>query len=176
MSNEVGKTLKEAPKVGDRVVLPADYKGGGLWYSFNVGKAGSVIELNGCDEVTVRFDHGTEDYGRWRFLMPEGAPTAPEQAAPTHIVIEGVRYALTPEPEAPAEEKRRMFWAGEVWRDVDGDLMLVLNVDDAETGMPATVYLNGGCSGDMGHADPNDGDFFAYRSLAAAIKAGETFE
>ena len=175
MSNEVGKTLKEAPKVGDRVTLPADYKGGSIWYVELAGTSGRITHVNGL-AASVEFDNGRMDNGDWRYLAPESTPTAHDKDASTHTVIEGVRYKVTPEPEAPAEEKRRMFWAGEVWGDVDGDLMLVLDTDDAETGMPATVYLNGGCSGDMGHADPNDGDFFAYPSLAAAIKAGETFE
>lgn len=179
MSNEVGKTLKEAPKIGDRVTLPADYKGGSIWSVSLAGTSGRITHVNGL-AANVEFDNGKTDYGSWTALTPESTPAVPDQAAPTHIVIEGVRYALTPEPEdepeGEPEQKRRTPQAGEVWGDVDGDLMLVFDTDDAETGMPATVYLNGGRSGDMGHADPNDGDFFAYRSLAAAIKAGEKFE
>lgn len=170
MSNEAGKTLKEAPKVGDRVTLHS------AWLQIAAGESGVVTEVRGPFGVRVKFDNGLEDYGFWTDLTPESTPAVPDQAAPTHIVINGTRYKLTPEPEGETEQKRRTPQAGEIWWDMDGDLMLVFDTDDAETGMPATVYLNGGCSGDMGHADPNDGDFFAYPSLAAAIKAGETFE
>lgn len=158
-------------KIGERVkVVGSDYA-----MKSSVGETGVIEDVLGDDKYGVRLDRGDWD-SAYETDLQLITPAAPQQAAPTHIVIEGVRYKLTPEPEGEPEQKRRTPQAGEVWWDMDGDLMLVLDTDDAETGMPATVYLNGGCSGDMGHADPNDGDFFAYPSLAAAIKAGETFE
>lgn len=167
MSNETGKTLKEAPKVGDRVTLPADYKGGGMWFLWLAGTSGRVTELEGS-KATVKFDNGVEDHGRWTALMPENTPTAPEQAAPTHIVIEGVRYKLTPEPEdAPGE--KRLAQQGEVWRSHQGHLLLVFCV--GETGRLHVLNLSDSFT-ELEHEQST----FAYRSLAAAIKAGETFE
>lgn len=182
MSNEVGKTLKEAPKVGDRVRLPADYKGGSIWYVELAGTSGRVTHVNGL-AANVEFDNGKTDYVYWTALIPESAPTVPDQAAPTHIVIEGVRYKLTPEPEAPAEEKKEAR-VGEVWRDCFSNLLLIARVG---TSQAQAVHLwksraDRHWGGPVGYEDGamvghDVSDWtFAYPSLAAAIKAGEKFE
>lgn len=183
MSNEASKTLKEAPKVGDRVTLPADYRDGGIiWYVKLAGTSGRVTDVNGL-AARVEFDNGRIDSGDWRFLAPESTPTAPDQAAPTHIVIEGVRYKLTPEPEAPAEEKKEPK-VGELWWDCSNNLFLIARVG---TSQAQAVHLWKSLAqrhwGDpVGYKDGAmtgrdvSGWTFAYPSLAAAIKAGEKFE
>lgn len=85
------------------------------------------------------------------------APTAPDQAAPTHIVIEGVRYALTPEPEARTPAR------GEVW-EVLGELVLV--TDDRN------VRLHNGHMGEYDYERIKDFGTFVAASLAEGIRDG----
>ena len=172
MSNEAGKTLKEAPKIGDRVTLPADYKGGGMWFLWLAGTSGRVTELEGS-EATVKFDDGTEDYGRWHYLAPENTPTAPESL--THITINGTRYRLTPEPEGEPEQEPRQPQQGEVWRDVEDDAPLLITGCVDEDGDPQCVRLMSGDGGlRVGYTTHYDrlGVAFAFESLSAAIAAG----
>ena len=156
MSNEVGKTLKEAPKVGDRVTLRS------AWLQIAAGESGVVTAIHGPYGARVKFDNGLEDYGFWTALMPESTPTAPDQAAPTHIVIEGVRYKLTPEPEAPAEKKREPS-VGEIWC-VHRELVLVTE--------DRNVRLHSGYMGEYDHERIKRVGTFVAASLAEGIRDG----
>lgn len=159
MSNETGKTLKEAPKVGDRVRLPADYKGGGIWYVELAGTSGRVTRADGS-AARVEFDNGRIDNGDWRYLAPESTPAAPESL--THITINGTRYRLTPETEAPAEENKEPE-VGEVW-EVLGELVLVTE--------DYNVRLHNGRMGGYDHERIKDLGTFVAASLEEGIRGG----
>ena len=151
------ETFTERPAIGTRVKLEG---WPGLWHHRVEDQCGEVIQL-GHSWVWVRFDNGVEDYGEWRYLRPE-TPTAPDQAAPTHIVIEGTRYKLTPETEAPAEENKEPE-VGEVW-EVLGELVLVTE--------DYNVRLHNGRMGGYDHERIKDLGTFVAASLEEGIRGG----
>lgn len=165
----------EKPAVGTRVTLRKVY--GDFWNPSYSGESGVVIEHYEDDRYAgVRFDDGSGDYGAWTSLEPEAAPAVAATPEPApEITLNGHRYVLAPEQEPEKVEEKREPKQGEIWRDLSGSGGFVLVVDGADC---PYVWLNDGTDGyhPLENFSKSGVFAYAYPSLAAAIKAGETFK
>ena len=133
------------------------------------GRVGTVKRDDGSSlQYLVRWDDANEGT-RW-CTAEELTPLTPETTAPLpELTINGHRYVLAPE-QAEAKEEAREPKMGEIWR-FDSQAGTLMQV--TETGY---YWPHDGQRGMFDKDEITTHFTFAYPSLAAAIKAGETFE